>query len=165
MILNDSGMSTETAADKIAFKNRLKAFCMQTIEQRIISARKIIDNAQDAANSEEKSSAGDKYETSRAMNHLEKDMHSRQMQAHIIELNHCVAINTNKLYQGATAGAMIVCREMAFFLAAGLGKQSIDGMTILFLSPVAPLAKTIMNKTAGERFLFNGKEMIVEEVY
>ena len=44
------------------------------IKQRIAAATLAIENAQSAANAEEKSSAGDKYETSRAMSHLEKDM-------------------------------------------------------------------------------------------
>jgi hypothetical protein len=39
----------------------------------------MMESAQQSANSEEKSSAGDKYETSRAMGHLEKDMHARQL--------------------------------------------------------------------------------------
>ncbi|HMC85967.1 MAG TPA: hypothetical protein VKI61_10590 [Chitinophagaceae bacterium] len=68
-----------TAADKILFKNNLKQFCQLTIEQRIAAAKEIIQNVQEAANNEEKSSAGDKYETGRAMGHLQKDMHSRQL--------------------------------------------------------------------------------------
>ena len=68
-----------TAADKILFKNNLKQFCQHTIEQRIAAAKEIIQNVQEAANNEEKSSAGDKYETGRAMGHLQKDMHSRQL--------------------------------------------------------------------------------------
>ena len=75
-----------TDHEKIAFKNKLKEFCQSLIAQRIDAVKININQAQEAANNEEKSSAGDKYETSRAMNQLERDMHSRQMAESIKEL-------------------------------------------------------------------------------
>ena len=66
---------------KIDFKKALKTRCIEILEQRIDASYNSMQNAQAAANEEEKSSAGDKYETGRAMNHLEKDMHARQLAA------------------------------------------------------------------------------------
>jgi transcription elongation GreA/GreB family factor len=54
---------------------------------------------------------------------------------------------------------------MIFFIAAGLGKQTIDGKVIFFLSPHAPLAKTLQRKKAGEQFVFNGAQTKIESVY
>jgi hypothetical protein len=62
-------------------------------------------------------------------------------------------------------GACIECADLIFFIAAGLGKQTIDGKLIIFLSPQAPLAKLLQNKKAGESFVFNGKETVIETVY
>ena len=80
------------------FKNKLRQFAQDFIQQQITLARTMIGNAREAANSEEKSSAGDKYETSRAMSHLEKDMHSRQLAEIIRELATLHAINVNNIY-------------------------------------------------------------------
>ena len=41
-------------ADKIAFKQRLKRWALDTIGQRITASREAIDQAQQAANQEEK---------------------------------------------------------------------------------------------------------------
>ena len=123
-----------TTAEKIAFKNRLKQFCQHSIEQRMAAAKEAIKSAQEAANNEEKSSAGDKYETSRAMGHLQKDMHARQLSEYVKELSELLAVNINTVYTQAMAGSFIETDQLAFFIAAGLGKQPIDGKQVFFLS-------------------------------
>ncbi len=158
-------MFAMNAQEKISFKNKLKQFCTDTINKRIEIAKVAIANAQQAANNEEKSSAGDKYETGRAMNHLEREMHAKQLSENIKELSTLHAINTNEIYTTINAGAFIQCAEISFFIAAGLGKQIIDGETILFLSPGAPLAKLLQHKKPGDEFIFNGKNIIIADSY
>ena len=154
-----------TETEKIAFKSGLKLAAQQLIEQRIAAAKKLIDNAQEAANSEEKSSVGDKYETARAMNQLEKEMHAKQLAQQIRELALLHVVKTEVIYPAATMGACIECASLTFFIAAGLGKQTIDGKLIIFLSPQAPLAKLLQHKKAGDSFVFNGKDTVIDTVY
>ena len=158
-------ISVVTDLEKIAFKNKLKLTGQQIIEQRMAAARTLIKNAQEAANSEEKSSAGDKYETARAMNQLEKEMHSKQLAQQVKELALLHEVKTDVVYTKVFPGACIECAGMVFFIAAGLGKQTIDEKLIIFLSPHAPLAKTLQNKVAGNSFLFNGKDVTIEAIY
>jgi hypothetical protein len=150
---------------KIAFKNKLKQVCQAIIEERIEAAKMAMGNAQQAANEEEKSSAGDKYETSRAMGHLENEMHARHLAENIKELVGLHSINTDVIYAGAAPGAFVKCADVSFFMAAGLGKQVIDGKTILLLSPQAPLSKLLQYKKAGDSFLFNGVNKNIIDVY
>lgn len=154
-----------TEPEKITFKNRLKLAGQQIIEQRIAAAKTLIDNAQEAANSEEKSSAGDKYETARAMNQLEKEMHSKQLVQQLKELALLHEVKTDVVYIKVVPGACIECTGMIFFIAAGLGKQVIDDKLVIFLSPQAPLAKNLLHKKAGDPFLFNGKEVTIDLIY
>ena len=151
--------------EKILLKKRLKQFCQTILEQRIEVAKAVIENAQQSANNEEKSSAGDKYETGRAMSHLEKDMHTRQLTEHLKELSALHTINAETIYNHVTGGAFLKCAGISLFIATGLGKQTIDGETILFLSPNAPLAKLLEHKKAGEHFLFNKKSIAIEEIF
>lgn len=154
-----------TEPEKIAFKNRLKQAGLALIEQRVQAAKTIINNAQEAANNEEKSSAGDKYETARAMSQLEKEMHSKQLARQINELALLNAIKTETVYGTVTTGACIECGNILFFIAAGLGKQTIENKLVVFLSPQAPLAKQLLHKKAGDRFVFNGREIVIETIY
>jgi hypothetical protein len=150
---------------KIDFKNTLKNKCMAIIEQRISSSYNAMERAQAAANEEEKSSAGDKYETGRAINHLEKDMHARQLSANKKDLADLLSVNCNQLYKYITPGCFIKCTGVSFFIAAGLGKIIVDGEIIFLLSYHAPVAKMLLNKKAGDKILFNGKELVIEHLY
>lgn len=149
----------------IAFKTGLKRTGELLIAERIAMAKSAIANAQEAANSEGKSSAGDKYETGRAMGHLEKDMYSRQLAENIKELDKLQKVNTDTIYTTAQTGAFVKCQDHSFFIAAGLGKQQIDDQTIFFLSPYAPLATLLLHKKAGDSFLFNKKDTVILEIY
>jgi len=154
-----------STTDNIVFKNNLKQFCQHAIEQRIAAAKEMIQNAQEAANAEEKSSAGDKYETGRAMGHLQKDMHARQLTENIKELADLQGIHTDQVYHYAIAGAFIETAVASFFIAAGLGKQIIEGKTIFFLSPHAPLAVLLQNKKKGDSFIFMRDSIVITDLY
>lgn len=154
-----------TPPEKIHFKNRLKGFAIALIGQRMAAAKEAIDQAQQAANQEEKSSAGDKYETGRAMGHLQKDMLAKQLVENTKELATLHAVTADKIYPAAAPGAFIECEEISFFIAAGLGKQIIEEHTIYFLSPHAPLARLLQGKKAGEQFFFNTVNTTIADVY
>ena len=151
--------------EKLLYKNKLKQWGTDQVRQRIQAAREAMQQAQDAANSEEKSSAGDKYETGRAMGHLQKNMHARQLAAAIQELALLQAVPTEIHYLAGAPGAILEVEGMIFFISVGLGKQQVEGQTVLFLSPQAPLAKLLLGRHAGESILFNQKTIVLKEVY
>ncbi|HVM86900.1 MAG TPA: hypothetical protein VMT76_01845 [Puia sp.] len=150
---------------KIVFKNKLKHACRQLIEERIDVDKRAIESAREICNQEEKSTVGDKYETARSMGQLEQDMYARQLAENLKELAILQAIDVNNLCNEVSSGSFIQCNNISFFIAAGLGKRTIDGKTILFLSPNAPLAKLLLHKRAGDTFIFNKVNMIISEVF
>ncbi len=151
-----------TRDEKIAYKVKLRQFCENLLSQRISATREAMANAQAAANAEGKSSAGDKYETSRAMSHLEKDMHARQLLAHTEQLSALLNINVHEIYSTAVAGSFICCENVNIFVAAGLAKHSINAVDIIFISPTSPLAGKLIGKKIGDYFDMNGPTKIVE---
>ena len=155
-------MKTE---QKLQYKKRLYQHCIEIIQERIDATIQSMQDAQAAANNEEKSSAGDKYETGRAMSHLEKDMHARQLAANKNELAALLAVDCNSIYTSVKTGSIITCKENRFFIAAGLGKVLFENETVYLLSPNAPLAKSMLNKIAGNTISFNNKEMTIREVF
>lgn len=158
-------MTTLTIHEKISFKNRLKKFGERIIEQRIAATKALINDAQEAANSEEKNTVGDKYETARAMGQLDTEMHSKQLGQHLQDLAVLHNVKVDIICTDAVAGACIECAKMFFFIAAGLGKQTVEGKTVIFLSPQAPLAKLLQHKKAGDDFLFNSLQTKIVDLY
>ena len=149
--------------------NSLKPEILKAIKQvlslRVEAARKAMAEAQESANSEEKSSAGDKYETSRAMSQNQRDMNARQMlEAHnaVMELEQ---YEKSKPYSNAFPGALIQTQDALYFMGPGLGKlASENGIEFISLSAKAPLGNLFLGKKAGESVVFQGKEIRIVEV-
>ena len=154
-----------TKAEKISFKQKLKQAGLAVIEQRMASAQQLMQEAQESANAEGKSSAGDKYETARAMGHLQKDMYARQFSEQAKERAALQTVNVDTVVESVTTGAYVQCGKTTFFIAAGLGKQEIDGSIVFFLSPQAPLALLMQHKKAGDHFVFNNTHTIIAELF
>jgi hypothetical protein len=157
--------SLMTNAEKIDFKNKLKEFGLEVLRRRIVTAQAAMKEAQETANSEEKSSAGDKYETGRAMGQLQKEMLGRQSAEYAKEVRALQSVFTDSVCDRAGPGAFIRVTGMAFFVSAGLGKLEVEGLSIVFVSPLAPLARSFQGKQPGDSILFNGVARVIEEIF
>jgi hypothetical protein len=145
-------------------KSILKERCIAIIQERMDGLNMAMKSAQDAANQETKSSSGDKYETARAMNQLEKDMYARQLIENKRELSVIMETDCNAISSGISSGSFIKCGTANFFILAGLGKINYEGDAIYVISPNAPLAKSMLGKRIGDTFLFNKQTLEIEEI-
>ena len=150
--------------NKVKLKEILKAECIRLLEERINEAGKAMLSAQEAANSEGKSSAGDKYETSRAMGQQDRDMNARQLEQARKDLVYVQSLNVSRTSKSIEVGSLVYCKEGIFFLAAGLGSMDVDNDHIHIISPAAPLANLLLHKNAGEKISMNGKLFEIVEV-
>ena len=148
-------MTLLTNQQKLEWKQQLKDACITVLQDRIKNIEQAIADAQEAARGEEKSSAGDKYETQRAMAHLNSEMNTRQLQAAKDELAVLLTLNVTTLYTQVTTGAVVVCKEFTYFIALGLGRTVINGQKITMLSPQSPLAVLLQGKIPGDAVMIN----------
>jgi transcription elongation GreA/GreB family factor len=56
---------------------------------------------------------------------------------------------------------VIVTNTASYFLGIGLGKISVEGETVFAISTASPIGQLLLNKTAGEEIVFNGKKQTV----
>lgn len=83
---------------------------------------KAIEHAQLAANEETKSSAGDKYETGRAMMQLEIEKQSVQL-AEAMKLKHVLSqINPEKTTETIQSGSLVFTDQGNFYISISAGK-------------------------------------------
>ena len=146
------------------FKLALMNACRDAVEQRIANAEKAMLSAQESANSEEKSSAGDKYETGRAMSQIERDRNAKQLAEAKNELAQLNKIDLNIEHQQAGTGALVVCAEDTFFIAAAVGVITVNKQKAIVLSPKAPLTQELLGKKAGDRITFNGRMLTIKSI-
>jgi hypothetical protein len=146
-------------------KQNILAQIRSILVNKLEVIHKAMEEAQLAANQEEKSSAGDKYETGRAMSQNLRDLNARQFEeAKLALVAFEKAAQTNE-YKAGESGALIKTAEFLYFLGPGLGKISIpDGTEVISLSPIAPLGKLFLGKKKGQTIDFQKRKIEILEI-
>jgi len=147
------------------FKQKVFQFCKSILEQRILNAEQAMMNAQEAANSEDKSSMGDKYETSRAMGQLDRDMNAKQLVEAQTELNSLMKVNIEFKSDKVISGSIIQTNNDIYFIGAGIGVLEIDKQKVIVLSQKSPLAILFIGKKVGDEILFNAKKIEIKNIF
>lgn len=135
------------------------------LSESISQAKQAIANAQASANEATKSSAGDKYETSRAMGQLDIEMYTRQLHDAESKLAVVQNIEANlRDQQTVNLGSIVNTTLGIFFVAVGMGKLTIDDKSIMVISPQSPIGEIIYKKKSGDLVTFRGKEIKITKV-
>lgn len=144
-------------------KQDLYNLCSIFVDQRIKNAQQALKDAQDSANTEEKSSAGDKYETGRAMAQIERDKAAQQLnEAHKLKevLDRISLAATNIV----GLGSVIITSAGNFYLSISVGKITVAGIDFIALSTVSPVGALLMNKKVGEKIIFNKQSFEIRDI-
>ena len=145
-------------------KPQLHAACLAYVQERIEACEAAMRAAQESANSETKSSAGDKYETGRAMAQNERDRNAVQLQQARQLLAEVERINPELPCDTVRPGALVATSMGQFYISISAGKLSLDGQDYFAVSAAAPVAAALAGKRAGEQALFNGKPVHISAI-
>src|SRR5882724_13247341 len=138
-------------------KKSLYNQCVAFVEQRIADAKQAMDSAQESANQEEKSSAGDKYETGRAMAQIARDQAAQQLDEALKLKNALDQINPNVSHSKVGFGNLVITDQGRFYIAISAGKLEIDGEVYFAISPHSPIGKLLMNCEASSMISFQNQ--------
>jgi transcription elongation GreA/GreB family factor len=145
-------------------KSQLHALCLAYIEQRIATAQEALDMANSSANEEGKSSAGDKYETTREMLQQEIEKHSAALAEAIRQKQLLSQINPDKSSPKIQAGSLVITDKNNFYLAISAGSLMHGDKKFLAISPSSPIGIKMIDKTVGDTFAFNNTSYVIKEV-
>ena len=145
-------------------RKKLHDACLNYVRKSMDAAELGIKEAQKASNEDTKSSAGDKYETGRAMMQQETDRNLTQLNEAnklMVALNR---ISANGTSIKAEIGSVITTNNGNFYLAISAGSFSVDGKNYFAVSPASPIGALLIGKAAGDNFNLNGKLYSIEAV-
>lgn len=145
-------------------KEKLIQYVKNHLDQRIQNSFAAMQAAQESANGDSKSSAGDKYETTRAMGHLDREMHARMYQQALQERQTLERLDDTITYKKGALGALMKTTMGDFFLSVSIGQSEIEGEKLMIISPQSPIGALLMGKVEGDTFSFRGKEAAVREI-
>jgi len=147
-----------------ALKQLVHHACLESVQQKINLIQQSMQEAQLSANEETKSSAGDKYETGRAMAQLEIEKLSSQLailQGQLQELNRA---GQTQHANHIAFGSLVHTDAGVFYIATNAGNLVVDGKKIFAISPQAPIAQKMIGLSVRETLDMNGRAFTVTAI-
>jgi transcription elongation GreA/GreB family factor len=146
----------------------LKATLLQEaktiLDDRIKMAFDAMQAAQASANSESKSSAGDKYETGRAMGQIERDLNAHQYEKLKRERQTLDRIDICLAPNRVAVGSLVSTSVGKFWIAVSLGILTIDDQQTMVVSAASPIGQVLMGLQAGAEFVFQQKKATITSI-
>jgi transcription elongation GreA/GreB family factor len=137
---------------------------MDFIQERINTAETALAQAREASNDDTKSSAGDKFETTREMMQqditrnkslLEDAQQNLQVLKSILNVSHSDVVRN---------GSVVYTNNGIFYLSISVGSLNYEGQNIYAISAMSPVGKSMLAKKSGDQFSFNQKDYTIVQV-
>jgi len=134
------------------------------LDKRIETANRDIQLAKESRDNETKSTAGDKYETGRAMVQFELEKSKVQLNKAIQLKKELSQINLNGNFKKAVFGSIVLTSHENYFISIGLGKINIGDDSYIAISLASPIGKLLNNKRVGDNVNFLEKVITITEI-
>ncbi|WP_316823495.1 3-oxoacyl-ACP synthase [Pedobacter gandavensis] len=145
-------------------KEKLYRLCLDFITQRIQTAETALEQAREASNDDTKSSAGDKFETTREMMQQDISRNKRLLMDAQQNLQLLNSIKDMPLNDKVRNGNLVYTSEGVFYLSISAGQLKSDGDSIFAISAASPIGNLLIGKEIGSSFDFNGKKYLIKEI-
>ena len=150
-------------------KEKILIALLTSVEIKLTSLNNELKLYQNELSNHQKSSMGDKYETSRAMIHLEMEKISKRLQVlQTIRLTVNNEIQHSKIDKEEPTiglGSLVELNTGMVLILAPYGLLKTTNMDIMVISPKAPLATEMMGLKKGGEFRFNKRAYVVKNIY
>jgi transcription elongation GreA/GreB family factor len=145
-------------------KRKLFNHCVSFLNSRIETAQEAIRMAQESANDETKSSAGDKYETGRAMMQLEIEKNLTQLEEALKQKKLLDSINIELQPLKIQNGSLVSTDQGNFFVAVSVGMVVIENKSYAVVSAQSPIGSRLIGLKTGDTFSFGNKTYQINEI-
>ncbi|MGK7389633.1 MAG: 3-oxoacyl-ACP synthase [Candidatus Cyclobacteriaceae bacterium M2_1C_046] len=150
----------------LAVKKQLFQKCQEYVQKRISTIKEAMSAIKEAADEETKSSAGDKYETGRAMMQIEMENYANQLaEARKLQSQMDQLPKPNTVCKNIESGCLAVTSQGNYYFAVSVGKITIDDKDYFAVAPSSPVGGALLGLKAGETAELNGRKIEVKEVY
>ncbi len=115
----------------------------------------MMEELKSSAESEGKSSAGDKHETGRAMVHLEQEIIQRQLSEVMHQLTQHLYTKNIIPSEVVQNGSLVQTDKGYYYLSVGLGRIHWNDQEIIALSSSSPFGQALLGKKAQDVIVVN----------
>jgi hypothetical protein len=150
--------------DYLRFKTAVIQALGGQLSVEIEQLKREMHEIQAAANEETKSSSGDKYETGRAMAHLELEKLNLSLSMKQDALSQLRRINKD-LKTIVQPGSLVYASSGIFFIGVHGSTVNVENQKVTSITLASPLAKALLGTSVGSIVKINEREIFVEAVY
>ena len=118
----------------------------------------MLDDLNEGLAGDTKSSAGDKYETSRAMSQQEIDKVSVQLREVNRQLALFPLLESKETIEAIENGSLVRTDHALFFIGLPLGQLEIGNELVFCISPTAPVAQKLLGMKPGGTYEMGGRQ-------
>lgn len=147
------------------FKQKILHYYRQQVQDKIDAFRDMVAALTEGAANDAKGSAGDKHETALSMMHLEQEKLNHKIAEFMEQKSVLDRINADEKHDRVVLGSLVVANGHNLFVSTALPKISLEGKTVLALSPQSPLGTMMLGKTVGDSFEVNGTSYKITEIH
>lgn len=148
----------------MSIKTSLYQHCLAFVEKRIETAKTALQQAREASNDDTKSSAGDKFETSREMAQQDIERNMRLLSDAEEQLKGLELIKDLAPAEQIRNGGLVYTDQGNFYLSISAGQLQLEKEIYFAISVASPIGKLFVGKRKGETAEFNGKKYRIENI-
>ena len=146
-------------------KEKIYNYCVSNLLEKLKVFEKKIQGLSDDLNSESKSSAGDKYETGRAMIQLEREKLGVQLAETESNYRKILILKNNHSSVIVGVGSLVITNKANYYIAISIGECKLGGESYYCISPQSPIGTLLLGKKLGERIDFNNNISTVLSIF
>lgn len=139
-------------------KDKVYSACRAWIQNQISELKSALEGVKESIANEDKSSAGDKFETARAMAQKEMELLGQQLQKALNDQKLLLSIDGDKELDHVQLGSLVKTEDKYLYIAVAIGKINVEGEDVFIISASSPMGQTILGKAAGFQFSMANKE-------
>jgi len=145
-------------------KDIVQSELVKALERRINDLKSSLDDLKEAGESETKSSAGDKYETGREMIKQEREKYQQVLLDYEKQMEIVKNFKSDKVFDKAAPGSLVITDKMIFYISVAYGKLRAGDKEVFAISPSAPVAQLLLEKSIGDSYTLNGQSVSIKSI-
>jgi len=145
-------------------KPRVLEHCLNLLRGKLGGLELQLAELRAGAESEGKSSAGDKHETGRAMMHLEQEQLQKQVGEIQNQLQQLLSLKNSEFKPNVHSGSLVTTNQGTFYISIGLGKIEFENQNLFVISPASPIGKVFLGKSVGDKVTFGPNTYSIEQI-
>lgn len=147
------------------FKEQILQKCKELVDEKLNKLFYALEELNESAEAESKSTAGDKHETGRAMIQLEQEKIGKQIQEWENQKLILSKIDLCKDSKHISLGSLIETDKGLFFIGINLGRIKLNDQEVMVISIQSPLGSLMAKNNRNDSIVFSNSTYNIKEVF